>query len=53
MTPERQKWWANLPQREKMLRKKFGRLKAKSHGISIGFNLVVLSLRRQNLLSPE
>lgn len=41
MTPERQKWWDSLPQREKMLRRyaeKFGRLKAKSHGLSIVFN---------------
>lgn len=28
MTPERQKWWANLPQREKMLREQIWEIKS-------------------------
>ena len=28
MTPERQKWWDSLPEREKMLRKKFWEIKS-------------------------
>lgn len=40
MTPERQKWWANLPQREKMLREQIletkGRISKSKFALRLG-----------------
>lgn len=59
MTPERQKWWANLPQREKMLRKKIWEIKSEiswdKHRLQLGCfkpkatKLIIARMKKQKV----